>query len=212
MKFRMIAFTLAAAALAATSLAQSAQLPAPSPIEKVLAARASNVTEVTLDKNTLAFASKVMNGKDQDEAATRRLIEGLEGIYVREYEFDKEGQYTAEDTEQLRNNYATGEWSSLVRERDIKGRESTDVMVKVEKGETRGFFIMEVEPKELTIVLILGPIRLDDLGKLKNISGLDALGGVEFKSKAPDKKGDNEDHKKKIEIKIKDNDKKDGTQ
>jgi hypothetical protein len=181
---------LGAATLAATALAQTAQLPAPSPIEKVLAARASNVTEVTLDKNTLAFASKVMNGKDQDEAATRRLIEGLEGIYVRDYEFDKEGQYTAEDTEQLRNNYATGEWSSLVRE----------------------FFIMEVEPKELTIVLILGPIRLEDLGKLKNISGLGALSSVEFKSKAPDKKGDNEDHKKKIEIKIKDTDKKDDKQ
>jgi hypothetical protein len=212
MKNIIFSFVLGAATLAATALAQTAQLPAPSPIEKVLAARASNVTEVTLDKNTLAFASKVMNGKDQDEAATRRLIEGLEGIYVRDYEFDKEGQYTAEDTEQLRNNYATGEWSSLVRERDIKGRESTDVMVKVEKGETRGFFIMEVEPKELTIVLILGPIRLEDLGKLKNISGLGALSSVEFKSKAPDKKGDNEDHKKKIEIKIKDTDKKDDKQ
>jgi hypothetical protein len=59
-----------------------------------------------------------------------------------------------------------------------------------DKSETRGFFILEVEPRELTIVLILGPIRLEDLGKLKNISGLDAaLGGVEFKSKPADKKG-----------------------
>jgi hypothetical protein len=212
MKFKMIAFVLGAVALAVTALAQTTQLPAPSPIEKVLAARASHVTEVTLDKNTLAFASKVMNGKDHDEAATRRLIEGLEGIYVREYEFDKEGQYTAEDTEQLRNNYATGEWSSLVRERDIKGRESVDVMVKMEKGETHGFFILEVEPKELTLVLILGPIRMEDLGKLKNISGLGAMGGVEFKSKAPDKMEGNEKYKKRTEIIIKDTDKKDDKQ
>jgi len=212
MKNRIIAFIFAAAALAVPALAQTAQLPTPSPIEKELAARASHVTEVTLDKNTLAFASKVMNGKDKDEAATRHLIDGLEGIYVREYEFDKEGQYTADDTEQLRKNYATGEWSSLVRERDIKGRESVDVMVKVEKGETRGFFIMEVEPKELTIVLILGPIRLEDLGKLKNISGLGALGSVEFKSKAPDKKDGNDSNKKKIEIRIKDTDKTDDQQ
>ena len=74
-----------------------------SAVEKELAARASNVTEVTLGKNMLAFAAKFMNGKDQDEAATRRLIEGLDGIYVREYEFDKEGQYSMEDIEKLRH-------------------------------------------------------------------------------------------------------------
>ena len=192
MKYRMFAFVLGAVALAATAFAQTAQLPAPSPIEKELAARASHYTEVTLDKNTLAFASKVMNGNDKDDAAVRQLIDGLEGIYVREYEFDKEGQFSAEEIDQLRKYFATGEWSTLVRERDIKGRESTDVMVKVEKGETRGFFILEVEPKELTIVLILGPIRLEDLNKLKGISGLGALNSVEIKTKPADKKGGNQ--------------------
>jgi hypothetical protein len=39
--------------LAQTALAQTAQLPAPSPVEKELAARASDVTEVTLGKNML---------------------------------------------------------------------------------------------------------------------------------------------------------------
>ena len=65
-------------------------------MEKELAARASDVTEVTLDKNMLGFASKFMNGKDKDEAAVRQLIQGLDGIYVRSYEFDKEGQYSME--------------------------------------------------------------------------------------------------------------------
>jgi len=189
MKNRIIAFIFAATALALPTLAQTVQLPAPSPIEKELAARASHVTEVTLDKNTLAFASKVMNGNDKDAVATRKLIDGLDGIYVREYEFDKEDQFSMEQIEQLRKYFETSEWSTLVRERDLKSHESTDVMVKLEKGETRGFFILEVEPKELTIVLILGPIRMEDLGKLKGISGLDALGGVEFKTKDKDKKG-----------------------
>jgi Domain of unknown function (DUF4252) len=187
MKFRMIAIMLGMAALAALALAQTAQLPAPSPIEKELAARASHVTEITLDKNTLAFASRVMNDKEKDEAA-RQLIEGLEGIYVREYEFDKEGQFTVEQIEQLRKYFETSEWSTLVRERDIKGRESTDVMVKVEKGETRGFFILTVEPKELTIVLILGPIRMEDLGKLKSIGVLGfPTGNVEIITKTKNK-------------------------
>src|SRR6202453_5392279 len=90
---------------------QTAQLPPPSPIEKDLAARASDVTEVTLGKNRLDFAAKIMNGKDDDDVETRKLIEGLDGIYVREYDFDKEGQFSEDEVEQLRKYFETSEWS-----------------------------------------------------------------------------------------------------
>jgi hypothetical protein len=176
---RIVTLTLAVAAFAAPTLAQTSPLPLPPPVEKELAARASDVTEVTLGKNMLAFAAKFMNGKDQDEAATRKLIEGLEGIYVREYEFDKEGQYSTEEIEKLRQYFETSEWSPIVRERDRKTGETTDVMVKMVNGENRGMFILTAEPKELTIVLILGPIRMEDLGKLKGIGGLGTLGDIE---------------------------------
>jgi len=178
MKNGIATLVLGAAALAVPMLAQNSQLPLPPPVEKELAARASNVTEVTLGKNMLAFASKFMNGNDQDEAATRRLIEGLDGIYVREYEFDKEGQYSMEEIEKLRAYFATSEWSPIVRERDKRGGETTDVLMKMVNGESHGMFILESAPKELTIVLILGPIRAEDLGKLKGLSGLGALGAV----------------------------------
>jgi hypothetical protein len=181
------------------ALAQTETLPAPSPIEKELAARASNVTEVTLGKNMLAFAAKIMNGKDDDDAEARHLIEGLEGIYVREYEFDKEGQFSPDEVGQLRKYFETSEWSPIVKERERKNNASTDVMVKLVNGESHGMFILEVEPRELTIVLILGPIKMDELSKLKGLSGLDALGDVardadgkdkdKEKDKSKDKKG-----------------------
>jgi hypothetical protein len=199
MKIRMMTLIFGVAALAAPALAQSSQLPLAPPVEKELAARASNVTEVTLGKNMLAFAAKFMNGKDRDEAATQQLIGGLDGIYVREYEFDKEGQYSMEMIEQLRKYFETSEWSPVVRERDRKSGETTDVMVKLVNGESHGLFILEVEPKELTIVLILGPIRMEDLGKLKGIGGLGALGALDGvqqsshgKDKEKGKKGGNE--------------------
>jgi len=47
--------------------------------------------------------------------------------------------------------------------------------VKLVNGESHGMFILTVEPKELTIVLILGPINLDELGSLKGLSGLGSL-------------------------------------
>jgi hypothetical protein len=178
MQNRIIAFIFGAVALAIPAVAQTSPLPLPPAVEKELAARASDVTEVTLGKSMLAFAAKFMNGKDQDEVATRQLIEGLDGIYVRDYEFDKEGEFSAEQVEQLRKYFETSEWSPIVRERERKTGESTDVMVKLVNGETRGMFILDVEPKELTIVLILGPIRMEDLHKLKGVAGLGMMDGI----------------------------------
>jgi hypothetical protein len=177
---RLAAWLLGAAMLAAPALAQNPNpLPLPPGLEKDLAARASDVTEVTLGKNMLAFAAKFMNGKDKDDPQVRQLIEGLDGIYVREYEFDKEGQYSPEQVEQLRAAFATPEWSPIVHERERKSGETTDVLMKMVNGESHGLFILEAEPKELTIVLILGPIRIEDLNKLGGLGGLGgALGAV----------------------------------
>jgi hypothetical protein len=201
MQNRIIAFIFAAAALAAPAFAQTAQLPAPSPIEKELAARASNVDEITLDKNMLGFAANFMNHKesnnpaaDQNDEATRKLIENLVGIYVRDYEFDKEGLFTAEQVEQLRAYYETNEWSPLVRDRDRKTGESSDVMVKLVNGESRGLLILDIEPKEISIVLILGPVHMQDLHKVMGIAVRGALKGegVEKSTKAEEKQKDKE--------------------
>jgi hypothetical protein len=102
-------------------------------------------------------------------------------IYVRDYEFDKEGQFTAEQIEQLRKYFETSEWSPLVRDRNIKAGESSDVMVKLVNGESHGLFILDVEPKEISIVLILGPVHMQDLHKVMGIAVRGALTGVGMK-------------------------------
>src|SRR5579871_1622473 len=159
-----IAIACAASALAQTTPAAS-PLPIPPALEKELAARASDVTEVTLNKNMLGFASKYMSGKDGDDAAARQLIQNLDGVYVRDYEFDKDNQYSMEQIDQLRKSFETPEWTPIVRERDRRSGESTDILVKLVNGESRGMFILNAEPRELSIVLILGPVRMEDLGK-----------------------------------------------
>jgi len=178
MKNRIAILFFAAASIAATAAAQNSPLPLPPAVEKDLAARATNVTEVTLGKNMLAFAAKFMNDGDKDDAAIRQLIQGLDGIYVREFEFDKTGEYSPEEVAKLREYFETSDWSPIVHERESKSGETTDVMMKTVNGESRGMFILSAEPKELTIVLILGPINMDQLGELKGLSGLGALASV----------------------------------
>jgi Domain of unknown function (DUF4252) len=187
MKHRIAAIILGAAALAAPALAQTSPLPLPTTIEKELAARASAVTEVTLNKDMLGFASKFMDKNDKDQEAVKQLIEGLDSIYVRDYEFDKEGQYSMDEIEKLRQAFETPEWSPMVHERESKGEESTDVMMKLVSGEPHGIFVLSAEPRELTIVLILGPIRLDQLAELKGLDGLDKLGYIDKDTPGKDK-------------------------
>jgi hypothetical protein len=206
MKKRTIGLVLGAFSMLSFMPALSAQtqtspLPLPPAVEKELAARASNVTEVTLGKNMLGFAAKFMNGKDQDEAATRHLIENLDGIYVRDYEFDKEGQYSIDEIEKLRQYFETAEWTPIVRARERRTGETTDVLVKMVNGETHGMFILSAEPKELSIVLILGPVRMEDLGKLKGIGGLGNLGAIEAAPRGKDKDKDREKEKDKDKTK-----------
>jgi hypothetical protein len=203
-----IAALLLTATLAAPALAQNSALLIPPQLEKDLAARASDVTEVTLNKNMLAFAAQFMHGKDDDEAATRHLIEGLDSIYVRDYEFDKEGQFSPDQLEQLRRSFQTPEWSAIVHEHERRSGESSDILVKMVNGENRGIFILSVEPRDISIVLILGPIRLDQLASLHGIGGLHGLADIEHKT-GP---GDKDKFKDKDKEKDKEKDKKETDQ
>jgi hypothetical protein len=182
-----VAVVLMGPALALPALAQTSGLPLPTAVEKQLEAKASNVTEVTLDKTMLGFASKFLDKKDSDQANAKQLINGLDGIYVRDYEFDKEGQYSMEDVDNLRKQFAGGDWVPMVHVNEKKSGESTDILAKMVNGESRGMFILSAEPKELTIVLILGPIKMDQLGELGGLGGLGALGDINKTVKKADK-------------------------
>lgn len=162
--------------MVAPAFAQDPSVAFPAKLQKELAARASNYTEVTLDKNMLNFGSKFMNNKDKDEAQAGQLIKKLDGIYVREYDFDKPGQYTDVDLAAIRKQFSAPLWTPMVRERSKNG-ESDDIYVKLVNGEVQGMFVLDAEPKELDLVYISGPIRPEDLNKLGGNFGIPKVNG-----------------------------------
>ncbi len=145
----------------------------PVTLQKQLAARASNYTEVNLDRKMLAFAGQFMNKKD--DAATRHLIEKLNGVYVRTYEFSKPGQYTAADLDSIRRQFQTSAWSPMVKDHSKDGSSDSDIYIKSEGGEILGMFILNAEPQELDFVYISGPISLDDLSAMGGNFGVPKL-------------------------------------
>jgi hypothetical protein len=160
-----IAFGLIALALTVAS-AQDIKFP---PSLDKLAAKAKESNEVTLDANMLQLAGKFLSSKDADEAGAKKLVGGLKSIYVRNFEFAKEGEYDAADVEAIRSQLKAPEWSRVVSSRSKGGAELSEVYLRTSTGsQIGGLVVISAEPKELTIVNISGAISPDDL---KNLGG-----------------------------------------
>src|SRR5687767_13050433 len=87
--------TGAASVMAQDPRIQTSQLDA-------LTARASQTVDVNIDERLMRMTAGFLSGKDDDERKVKELINGLKGIYVRSFEFEKEGQYSQADLESIR--------------------------------------------------------------------------------------------------------------
>lgn len=171
------------AMMAGVSLPVRAQnvMPFPDSLAKQLAAKASDSTEVTLDRKMLDFASHFMNDKSDQQG--KRIIAKLKGVYVRTYEFDKPGQYTAADLAAIRRVFAGPDWEPMVRSRSKHDQDDTDIYMKMVNGQMEGMIILDAEPKELDFVYIDGPIRPEDLSDISGNFGIPAIPGSGAKTK-----------------------------
>ncbi len=161
--------------MALPAVAQDVQPNFPVELDKKLAARASDVNEVTMNKTMLKFASQFLDSKDKGDAQAQRLIQNLNAIYVRSYEFSAPGQYTADDLKTIRQQFLGAEWNPMVKVRSKKGEGDTDVYVKMVGNEVKGMFVLNAEPKELDMVYISGSIRPEDLKELSGNFGVPNL-------------------------------------
>jgi hypothetical protein len=157
------------------AVAQEVQPNFPVELDKKLAARASDVNEVTMNKTMLKFASQFLDSKDKGDAQAQRLIQNLNAIYVRSYEFSAPGQYTPEDLRTIRQQFLGPDWNPMVKVRSKKGEGDTDVYVKMVGNEVKGMFVLDAEPKELDMVYISGSIRPEDLKELSGNFGVPNL-------------------------------------
>jgi hypothetical protein len=125
---------------------------------------------VTLDKSMLGAAGGLLGSKSKDEEKSRKAIEGLRGIYVRSYEFEKPGEYSMTDVESLREQLKAAPWKRIVSV--INKEETVEIYVKGGEGNVDGLFVLAAEPKELTVVHLDGRVNLSDLGALGGQFGI----------------------------------------
>ena len=171
---------------AAAGLLAGQQVKLPASFDK-LADKASETVNVTLDASTLAFASKFLSN-EKGEADVKRVADKLKGIIVRSFEFDKEGEYSDSDVNEIRSQLKLPEWSAIVSTRSKKGREISEVYLHKDGG----LFIISAEPKQLTVVNILGHIDPGDISNLSGQFGIPKMDNMPKKGSTPSKKNDEE--------------------
>lgn len=156
--------------------AQEIKLP---PSVEKLAEKAEESVVVTLDSNMLRLFAKF----DQGDDAGKKLLAGLESVYVRSFQFAFEDEYKAADIEAIRTQFQTPTWSRIVGVRSKHSEGDVDVYFKDGgNGKLAGIVVIAAEPRELTFVSIVGSIepgQLADLGGQFHIPRLEmGLGGA----------------------------------
>jgi uncharacterized protein DUF4252 len=162
-----------ATALAQNPRIQTSQLDA-------LAAKASETVDVNIDERLIQLTSRFL-GKGPDEQKVREIINGLKGIYVKSFEFEKEGDYAVGDLESIRSQLNNSAWNKIVNIHSKK-EGSVEVYLMSNASQISGLAVLASNPKEITVVNLIGNVDLDKLSALEGQFGIPDL-GIEAKPK-----------------------------
>jgi hypothetical protein len=168
----LILALVAAIALPLTASAQGTRLNLDLPD---MAAKASETVDVTLDGAMLRLAGRFLNSNDADERAAKAMINGLSGIYVRSYEFDHEGDYDKSQADRIRQQLGPT-WKKIVKVAS-RTKEDVDIYADTRGDAITGLLIISAEPKEFTVVNIVGPVDLEKLAGLEGQFGIPHISG-----------------------------------
>ena len=147
-----------------------------------LTGKANQTVDVNIDERLMKLAGKLFNEKDADEEQVKKVIEGLKGIYVKSFEFDNAGEYSAADLETIRTQLRGPGWTRLVNV--ISKKEGNVEVYLLFNGEqVGGLAVLYSEEKELTVVNLVGPVNLDKLAELEGQFGVPELGIEKSKKK-----------------------------
>jgi Domain of unknown function (DUF4252) len=177
---RLLAVAVVAAACGAAARAQ-VRYPAQLQIESLepLAAKANQVVDVSLPESLLRLVPvHLIKSDDVSTADLKKIVAGLKGVYVRNFEFNGIGEYSEADIAPIRTQLRAPGWTrfvNVVNKRDGRNVE-VYLMTAPEGARVEGLAILAVEPKQLTVVNIIGIIDIDKLSKLEGQFGIPELG------------------------------------
>ena len=148
-----------------------------------LAARSTNTVDISLDGALLSLAARFLDDGDNEEREVKRLLASVKGIYVKTFEFDRDGGYSASDVDSVRQQLTGPGWSRLMGVGSRRDGENVDIYMWMDGNRPGGLAILAAQPRQLVIVNIIGEI---DLEKLRAIEGQFGVPRFELERRSKD--------------------------
>ena len=174
MNLRKCILAAAGACLPALAAAAGPQLQLPA--FEQLQQSATDSVNLSIGPGTLGLAAHLMADSGADDAGFARLVKGLKGVYIRSYEFPRDGAYPAEALEAVRRQLSGPDWTPVTRVRSHGDGEQVDIFVCLVHEHMEGLALIASEPRKFTILNVVGSFDLRQLATLEHQFGLPALG------------------------------------
>jgi hypothetical protein len=136
-----------------------------------LSSQAKESVDVTIDPSMIQQATGLLGGdKLKDDPSLKSMLSGLQGIYVKVFEFEREGVYSAADVDRVRSQLKDPRWKRTV---SVQSKtEQVEVHMWNEGDVPGGIAVLVAGPRELVVVNVVGKVDLRVLGSLAGMMGI----------------------------------------
>ncbi len=183
MNKKTVFLALACLLLPAWAAAQNPKLALPD--FSGLAGKATESVNISVNPWLLRTAAALIDDKDADAAETKELLAGIQSVDVHSFQFKSDFAYSNADIDSVRRQLTGPGWSQLMQVHNRDRNEDVDIYVLIDHDRTRGFALIASEPRQFTIINIVGSINLKDLPKLEKRLNLPKV-PVEFGGVSPE--------------------------
>lgn len=131
-----------------------------------LRAKAAETVDVNVGGFLLAIA-RAVTSSEREADPNLKILDDIKSVKVRSYKFDSDDAYTRADVDAVRSQLKGPEWNALVTIHKRDAKEDVDVFVCMEENKTCGLAVIATQPREFTVVSIVGNIDIDRLADLE---------------------------------------------
>ncbi|MEW6128051.1 MAG: DUF4252 domain-containing protein [Acidobacteriota bacterium] len=141
--------------------------------------KAVQIVDITLGKELIQMASQFIPGKTPDELKIKELLNTIQGVYVKRFEFENEGVFTDSDVNPIRSQLQNPAWAKIITYINKKkdgNKMNVEVFLMTQGSIIHGLSVLATETKALTVVNLVGPIDLQKLAELEGRFGIPDIG------------------------------------
>ena len=137
--------------------------------------KADQMVSVNLEGESLDEGSKLLAIRNGVSKSVKELVKGLKGVYLRRFWFGGKDSYEEADVEPIKQELRRPGWAPMIESKIRDKNEAVSVYSYTVNDRLAGVAVLSADPKEVTLINIVGPVDLKALSDLGKQMGLPAM-------------------------------------